>query len=209
MTREGIASYLGLELETMSRALSRFRAQGLIKAQLRSVTIADVSRLRALVRDLSQQSRRLLSNPKETTMKILLAVDGSAAADRAATKLVESLAWYAVPPEVDVITVHLPVPRVGGMHRVVSETQIDSYYADECARALESVVGILDAAGVSYRTHTAIGQPAQVIVERARQLGSDLICMGTRGHGAVGTMVLGSVARDVVSQSPVPVTLVH
>ncbi len=142
-------------------------------------------------------------------MKILLAVDGSAAADRAATKLVESLAWYAVTPEVDVITVHLPVPRVGGMHRVVSDAQIDSYYADECANALKSVAGILDAAGVSYRTHTAIGQPAQVIVERARQLRSDLICMGTRGHGAVGAMVLGSVARDVVAQSPVPVTLVH
>jgi nucleotide-binding universal stress UspA family protein len=142
-------------------------------------------------------------------MKILLAVDGSAAADRAATKLVESLAWYAATPEVDVITVHLPVPRVGGMHRVVSEAQIDSYYADECAGALKSATAILDAAGVRYRTHTAIGQPAQAIVERARQLHSDLICMGTRGHGAVGTMVLGSVARDVVAQSPVPVTLVH
>ena len=142
-------------------------------------------------------------------MKILLAVDGSAAADRAASKLVESLAWYATTPEIDVITVHLPVPRVGGIHRVVSEAQIDSYYAEECARAVESASRILDAAGVRYNVHTAIGQPAQAIVERARQLGSDLIVLGTRGHGTVGTIVLGSVARDVVQHSPVPVTLVH
>jgi CRP/FNR family transcriptional regulator len=52
MTREDIGSYLGLKLETVSRALSRFHAQGLIKAQLRSITIADVSRLRTLVPDL-------------------------------------------------------------------------------------------------------------------------------------------------------------
>jgi len=142
-------------------------------------------------------------------MKILLAVDGSPAADRAARKLVESLAWYAATPAVEVITVHLPVPRVGGIHRVVSEAQIDTYYAEECARALESVRRILDEAGVRYTTHVGVGQPAEVIVAHARQLAADLVFMGTRGHGAVGTMVLGSVARDVVQHSPVPVTLVH
>lgn len=52
MTRDDIGSYLGLKLETVSRALSRFQAQGLIRAQLRSIIIADVPRLRELVPDL-------------------------------------------------------------------------------------------------------------------------------------------------------------
>ena len=52
MTREDIGSYLGLKLETVSRALSRFHTQGLVQAQLRSITITDVSRLRTLVPDL-------------------------------------------------------------------------------------------------------------------------------------------------------------
>ncbi len=32
--------------------------------------------------------------------------------------------------------------------------------------------------------------------------------MGTRGMGAVGSLVMGSVAQKVVHRSPVPVTLV-
>jgi nucleotide-binding universal stress UspA family protein len=142
-------------------------------------------------------------------MKILLAVDGSAAADNAARKVVESLAWYATTPEIHLVTVHLPVPRVGGMHRVVSEAQIDDYYADECAKALAPARGILEGAGVRYIAHAELGQPAEAIVRMARHLGVDLVCMGTRGHGAVGRMVLGSVALDVARQSPVPVMLVH
>ena len=142
-------------------------------------------------------------------MKILLAVDGLAAADRATQKVAESLAWYATLPEIHVVTVHLPVPRVGGMHRVVSEAQIDEYYAEECARAIAPARKILDELGVRYVAHTEVGQPADAIVKLARDLGVDLVCMGTRGHGAVGRLVLGSVALDVARQSPVPVMLVH
>ena len=43
MTRDEIGSYLGVTLETMSRALSRFQEQGLIRAKLRSIAIADVA----------------------------------------------------------------------------------------------------------------------------------------------------------------------
>jgi CRP/FNR family transcriptional regulator len=52
MSREEIGSFLGLKLETVSRVFSRFQDKGLIKAHLRSVTIADLSGLRAVVSDL-------------------------------------------------------------------------------------------------------------------------------------------------------------
>ena len=51
MTREEIGSYLGLKLETVSRVLSRFGEKGLIKAQVRSITIADVAGLKTVVPD--------------------------------------------------------------------------------------------------------------------------------------------------------------
>jgi CRP/FNR family transcriptional regulator len=51
MTREEIGSYLGLKLETVSRVLSRFQEKGLIKAQLRSITIVDVTGLKTVVPD--------------------------------------------------------------------------------------------------------------------------------------------------------------
>lgn len=48
MTREEIGSYLGIQLETVSRAFSRFVADGLISVKQRHITILDEDRLRAL-----------------------------------------------------------------------------------------------------------------------------------------------------------------
>ncbi|GAB7125859.1 fumarate/nitrate reduction transcriptional regulator Fnr [Amantichitinum ursilacus] len=49
MTREEIGSYLGLKLETVSRTLSRFQEQGLVKVQNRLINLTDEAGLRQLV----------------------------------------------------------------------------------------------------------------------------------------------------------------
>ncbi|MCK9283397.1 MAG: helix-turn-helix domain-containing protein [Rhodocyclaceae bacterium] len=49
MTREEIGSYLGLKLETVSRAFSRFQEEGLINVQQKYVHILDYERLRHLL----------------------------------------------------------------------------------------------------------------------------------------------------------------
>jgi len=49
MTREEIGSYLGLKLETVSRAFSHFQGEGLIAVQNKSIEIKDLARLRAVV----------------------------------------------------------------------------------------------------------------------------------------------------------------
>jgi CRP/FNR family transcriptional regulator len=48
MTREEIASYLGLQLETVSRLFSRMHEEGLIQVQGRAVKLLDLSALKAL-----------------------------------------------------------------------------------------------------------------------------------------------------------------
>jgi CRP/FNR family transcriptional regulator len=48
MTREEIGSYLGLKLETVSRLLSRFQAEGLLQVQGRDLKLLDVTALRQL-----------------------------------------------------------------------------------------------------------------------------------------------------------------
>jgi len=48
MTREEIGSYLGLKLETVSRLLSRFHAEGLLQVQGRAVKLLDMPALRQL-----------------------------------------------------------------------------------------------------------------------------------------------------------------
>jgi CRP/FNR family transcriptional regulator, anaerobic regulatory protein len=49
MTRDEIGSYLGLKLETVSRAFSRFQDEGLIAVQQKHVRIVDIEKLRKLI----------------------------------------------------------------------------------------------------------------------------------------------------------------
>ena len=49
MTREEIGSYLGLKLETVSRAFSRFQERGLISVQQKHIHILDIDGLHAIV----------------------------------------------------------------------------------------------------------------------------------------------------------------
>lgn len=48
MRREDIGSYLGLKLETISRTLSRFQDEGLIRVQTREIELLDLSKLEGL-----------------------------------------------------------------------------------------------------------------------------------------------------------------
>jgi len=66
----------------------------------------------------------------------------------------------------------------------------------------------LDAAGLKYQCHILVGEPAEKIVQYARENGCEQIFMGTHGRGAVSKVLLGSVASKVVALSDVPVVLV-
>jgi len=54
-----------------------------------------------------------------------------------------------------------------------------------------------------------VGNPASVIVEYAKEIESDLIVIGTHGHGAIHHMLLGSVAERVVRTASCPVLTVR
>jgi CRP/FNR family transcriptional regulator, anaerobic regulatory protein len=49
MTREEIGSYLGLKLETVSRAFSKFQDEGLLEVKQRQIVVLDPQGLKALV----------------------------------------------------------------------------------------------------------------------------------------------------------------
>ena len=49
MTREEIGSYLGLKLETVSRAFSRFQEEGLMAVQQKHIRILDSAGLKKLI----------------------------------------------------------------------------------------------------------------------------------------------------------------
>ncbi|MCU0804348.1 MAG: universal stress protein [Burkholderiales bacterium] len=139
--------------------------------------------------------------------KFLLAVDGSEPSLAVTRWLVDSCRWYKDKPSVELLTVHPPVPLAGGMDAVVSRDMLDGYYREEGEKQLAGPKKILDDAGVSCTAHIFVGSVADTIVEQAKRLGCDMIYMGTHGRGAVGNLVVGSVATKVVHLASVPVVL--
>ena len=142
-------------------------------------------------------------------LKVLLPVDGSESSVRATEALIKMLAWYKEQPVIDLVTVHLPVPRLPNMGRVVSDDAIERYYAEESDAMLAPSTKALDAAGVTYTVHKLVGSIAETIVDHARRSGCDMIFMGTRGMTALSNMVMGSVATKVLHLAHIPVVLIH
>jgi nucleotide-binding universal stress UspA family protein len=66
----------------------------------------------------------------------------------------------------------------------------------------------LDAAGLPWRLHVAMGDPATRIIERAVQLRATGIVIGSRGLNVVESLLFGSVAYKVMHLSPMPVMVV-
>lgn len=63
--------------------------------------------------------------------------------------------------------------------------------------------------GISVDTKIIRGVAAsEGIVQIANEIGADLIIMGSHGRTGVKKMLLGSVAQNVLTQSPVPVLIV-
>ncbi|HUK03912.1 MAG TPA: universal stress protein [Burkholderiales bacterium] len=142
-------------------------------------------------------------------MKILLPVDGSKYSLDAVNSLIEHSNWYREKPSVELLTVHLPVPKLPNMNLVVGKNQIQRYYREEGEASLAEAKKRLDAAGIEYRAQILVGQIADTIVAQAKKTRCDLIFIGTHGRGAAANLLLGSTASKVLHIAAVPVLLVR
>lgn len=57
--------------------------------------------------------------------------------------------------------------------------------------------------------HVLRGEPQLRVLGLAKELGADVICLGSSGKGALDRLLLGSVSQAVLRESPVPVLVVH
>jgi len=140
-------------------------------------------------------------------MRILLAVDGSKQSLKAVDCLIEHADWYRGKPEVELVTVHLPVPNVGGFGGGVNKAQVEKYYQQEGGEWLAPARRKLDAAKVPYTPRILVGPIAETLVKHAKSADCDLIYIGTRGMTASANALLGSVATKVLHLSTTPVLL--
>ena len=141
-------------------------------------------------------------------MKILLAVDGSTHSNKATETLIKHAVLYKDAPEVFLLYVHLPVPKLHGMSSVVSREMINRYYEEESEEALATSKRLLDKARIASHTQMLVGPVAETIVKQAEAQGCDLIYMGSRGMGGLKNVLLGSNAVKVLHIATIPVVLV-
>ena len=131
--------------------------------------------------------------------RILVPFDGSAAGLHACDEAVELAA--AADAELLLLQVIEPSPYL--LSREVTD-QIRAMVVGE----LERRAAKLRPHARSVRALVAEGRPSEKIVEKAGELGVDLVVMGTHGRSGLSRAILGSVAERVVRLSDVPVLTV-
>jgi nucleotide-binding universal stress UspA family protein len=141
-------------------------------------------------------------------MKILLAVDGSKPSQDAVDLAIRTFGALRSKPEIELVTVHLPVPRLPRMGMAVGKTQLAKYYEEEGESNLAAAKKKLDAAGIPYKASILVGPVAETIVKQAAASKCDLICMGSRGMSAVGKALVGSTASKVLQLASQPLLIV-
>lgn len=127
---------------------------------------------------------------------IICAIDGSEHAMRAAEQAAELSKRYGVPLSlVHVVEPYAPPVDLPGMSFVDLIEPQRKAAGELVARAAKELKARL---GVEAQTEVRLGSPGAEIVHAAEDRGADLIVVGSRGHGAVKRLLMGSVADRVV-----------
>lgn len=125
----------------------------------------------------------------KTMMKILVAYDGSAQADKALDEAIDLADKYK--------------GSVTVLHIAYSETEIES------SRIFHHAEDKLKKANIKHSLKIERSQyPPRRIIRMTMDGAFDLIVMGSRGIGGSKAWVIGSVSRKVIEDAPCPVLVV-
>ena len=132
----------------------------------------------------------------------LIASDGSASAREAvefglelsAEQNAEAVVVY-VAPALDILPVSGFGMPAAQPHALSAHDQV----------ALDEAARLADEQGMRARTELLTGNPVDEIVAYADSIDADMIVVGSRGHGAVASALLGSVSLGVLHEARRPV----
>jgi nucleotide-binding universal stress UspA family protein len=148
--------------------------------------------------------------------RLVVALDGSERAERILPQVAMLARQFgATVTLVRVITPPgPPVPEVPegatrGHRAVPAPTPCADRERGETARYLWALADSLGAEGLRVDWLAAEGQAAEAIVQRAREVGADLIAMTTHGRSELARHVLGSVADEVMRRADCPVLVLR
>jgi len=138
--------------------------------------------------------------------RILIAVDFSEHSQKAVRAGAELARQFGA--RVDIVhAFELPLP-VLTPYEVALPDNFVGEAREAAGRELARVEKELADEGLTVESHLRDGPPDQAIDDLARDLGCDLIVMGTRGHTGLKHVLLGSVAERTLRHATCPVLTV-
>ena len=140
-------------------------------------------------------------------MKILLAVDGSAYTKKMLAYLTTHDEVFSADNDFTLFTVQSPLPSRA--RAAVGADIANGYYADESVKVTDPVVKFLARHKIEAKVVHKVGSPGEMIAKTAATGKFELVMMGSHGHSALGNLVMGSVATQVLAHCAVPVLLVR
>jgi nucleotide-binding universal stress UspA family protein len=139
-------------------------------------------------------------------LRVLLAMDGSEPALRAAERL---LAWRGWLGELEVHLVHVQEPLTLLEAILPPHDDVIGRWSSAAGEAATQAAREMFArAGIAHHLHLAVGDAPLQIAHLARHTAAELVALGTRGKGAAHHALIGSVALKTVVLSAVPVMMV-
>ncbi|GAA2102705.1 universal stress protein [Microlunatus panaciterrae] len=141
------------------------------------------------------------------TGPVVVGVDGSIFSDAALRVALDEAALLGTSLRA-VSAYHLPWLAMPTEPRLISEfDEAEREYATKVVHeALERVRTDADAA-IPVEVRVVRGQPAEAIIDASRD--AALTVVGSRGHGAMKRMLLGSISRAVLQEATRPLAIVH
>ena len=136
---------------------------------------------------------------------IVVPIDGSTPALRALDHAMAVLKRLGG-GELHLVNVQPPVDNL--VTTFVGKAEVTDYHRDEGMKALKPAEDHCKAAGVNPKLHIGVGKAGAVIAGFAKQVEAGQIVMGARGLGGAAGVLLGSVSRDVIAETKLPVTVV-
>jgi nucleotide-binding universal stress UspA family protein len=140
-------------------------------------------------------------------MKILVAVDGSVYTKRMLAYLVAHDEWLGAQHAYTMINVVPPLPPRAAA--VIDRAVLQSHYAESSDKVFRPIRAFCERQKIDATFVAKVGLPAEVIAATATRGKFDLLMLGSHGHGALGSLVMGSVATKVMASCQTPLLIVR
>jgi len=101
------------------------------------------------------------------------------------------------------------LPVMGFPDGMLISADITGRILDAANKALDECVSKYQGRNVEMVPLVKQADPREAIIAFAKDVGADLIVIGTHGRRGISRALIGSVAESVVRTSPVPVLTVH